>query len=64
MLLDQDACRERLDRIVLEDRYRSLQHDRAGVEFFHDEMHRRARHPDAVLQGLTLSVESAKRRQQ
>jgi hypothetical protein len=64
MLLDQDTRRERLDRIGLEYRHSGLQHDRAGVEFFHDEMHRRARHPDAVLQGLTLGVESAKRRQQ
>src|SRR6185369_17776410 len=61
MLLDQNARRERLDRIVLEYRHSGLKDDRTGVELLHDEMHRGTRHADAVVQSLALGVESAKR---
>ena len=59
MLLDQDARRERLDRIVREYRHGGLKHDRAGVEFLHDEVHCGTRYADAVFKVLRATKAGA-----
>ena len=64
VLLDEDARRQRLDRVVVEHRNRRLQDDRPAVELGGHQMHGRAGHPDAVLERLTLRVEAGKRGQQ
>src|SRR5579883_2980816 len=64
VFLGQDARRERFDRVVVFDRNRALQDDRAGVEVLIYKVHGAAGDLDAVFQRLLLGVEPGKGRQQ
>src|SRR5262245_21965814 len=64
MFLDENPRAEALRRVVVEDRHRGLQHNRSRVELVRDEMDRRAAHADAILQRLSLCVQTGERRQQ
>ncbi len=61
MLLDQNARRQRLGRVVIEHRNRGLQDDGPRIELRRDEVHGRARDSDAMSQCLLLRVEPWKR---
>src|SRR5471032_2350534 len=54
MLFDEDARRQRLDRVPAQNRHRCLQHDGTGIEIGVDKVHRRAADPHAVLERLPL----------
>jgi hypothetical protein len=64
MLFDQDPGRQRLNVVIVKNRYGGLKHDRPIIEIQGDQMHRGAGNADAVIEGLPLCVESRERRQQ
>ena len=64
MLLGENPRRQRLDRVVVEQRDGCLQDDRTVIQFGRHQMHRRARDSDAVFERLPLRLEAGKRRQQ
>jgi hypothetical protein len=64
VLFGQNALRERVLVVLLQNGDRTLQDDYAVIEMLVDKMHCAASHFDAVLEGLLLRVETGKRRQQ
>src|SRR4051812_23974819 len=52
MFLDQNPLRQRVDRVVVSDRYGRLQDDRTAVQFVRDQMDGRAADPHAVVERL------------
>ncbi len=63
MFLDQNPIGQSFDGIVVEYGHSCLQNDRTGVETAVDKVHGRARHPNAVLEGLPLGMQTGERRQ-
>ena len=61
VLFDEDPRRQQINRVVVPHRHGRLQHDRASVEFARHDVHRRARYLDAVLERLTLRVDTGER---
>src|SRR5712692_3949826 len=64
VLLDQNPRRERVHRVIVQNRNGRLNDDRARVQLRGDEMHRRATDAHAVLEGTPLRVAPGKRRKQ
>ena len=64
MLFEQDARRQRIDRVVGEHRDRGLNDDRPAVQFRRHQVDRRARDAHAMRERLSLRIESRERREQ
>jgi hypothetical protein len=64
MLLDEHSGGQRLDGVVVENRYGRLQHDRTSVQLWGGQVHGRAGDPHAVIKRLLLRVQAGKRRQE
>ena len=63
VLFRENACRQRVGRIGLEDGYDALQDDRTAIELGRHKMHRDTGDLDAVLECLSLRIHAGKRRQ-
>jgi len=64
MLLDQDAGRERVSRVVWPDRHSRLNDDGASVQFIGHQMDRGATYPHTVSNSLLLRIHTRERGQQ
>ena len=64
MFLFEDARRERTRRVIRENRNRPLDDDRSRIEIRGDEVDGNAADLYPVLDGLRLSIDTGKRRQQ
>src|SRR5688572_14031729 len=64
VFLLEDARRQRVTRIVVEDGHGPLKHNRSGIKLAGDEMHGHSAHSDAMLERLTLGVNAGKGWQQ
>jgi hypothetical protein len=64
MFLDEDSLRQRLHRVIVQDRDDGLEHDRSAIHVLGHQVNRRAGEPYAVLQRLSLRIKTWKRWQQ
>src|SRR5688500_2512875 len=64
VFLLQNSSRKCFDRIVVEDRDGALSNDRSAVECVVDEVDRASADCRALIEGLSLCVETGKQRQQ
>lgn len=64
MLLDEDARRQRIDRVIVQHRHAALHDDRAAIELRCHKVHRHTGELYAVLERLSLRVDARKRRKE
>jgi hypothetical protein len=58
VLFGQNPLGQSFDAVVVENRHGCLQNDRTGVEMAVYEMNGGARHPNAVIEGLPLGMQT------